>query len=83
MKKNKLRALISAVPLALLVFAFGMFQVLGVDQSSATVRDFFSYLGLDNFSLLSKSTSKEGTYSINGLKSRRLSSLSWSAQWNH
>ncbi|MFC1851951.1 hypothetical protein ACFL27_17300 [candidate division CSSED10-310 bacterium] len=68
MDKGKFRALLSVVPLTIIIFTFGMFQALGVEQSYATMRNLIHYFGLDNISLLSKGDSQEGAYIINGRK---------------
>lgn len=67
MEKSKLlRASLTAIPLAMIVFAFGMLQVLGVDQSYASVKNLMSYIGFSSGSLLGSSPQKEGTFTVNG-----------------
>lgn len=64
--RKKLRALISSIPLILLIFGFGMVQVIGIDNSFATARNFFNSLILDQFSLLHSRQTEDATFTVNG-----------------
>lgn len=65
MYTNKVRAIISIIPLSAAIFVFGMMQVIGIEASYAKVQNILGYFGFDQFSLLNENA-KEGTYSING-----------------